>query len=344
MQLDITFRANFSCYANENKNVCGHVILLYKFELTGLKTGASLRPDRIDFMLSKAIQAKLKMLPVFNNGKGTIKHSASLIAILVLCILFQFVGNVHSMTSFEKDITLKYSEKVTLDRFRERVAHRLTHDYMKQDIWLVRWLRARDFNMDQAEQMLKENLRWRKANRMDTSLAEDWSEFREKYPYNLDTINKQGMPSDWDLRAITIAGRSSQFIRYIDMIMEDAAETVRRFQSQGKNVTQFDFLVNMDNYNVITQGCGQCLQFYIALVNGGENHYPGLADKIVLINSPPIFGLVLQVIRPLMSRTTRESLKVLGQDKTQWTKVLWSIADRSQLRPEYGGTFRRKGE
>ncbi|ODM91318.1 SEC14-like protein 2 [Orchesella cincta] len=189
--------------------------------------------------------------------------------------------------------------------------------------------------MDQAEQMLKENLRWRNQTH-----AEDWSEFREKYPYNLDTINKQGMPiltgniGDWDLRAIAISGRSSQFIRYIDMIMEDAAETV----------TQFDFLVNMDNYNVITQGCGQCLQFYIALVNGGENHYPGLADKIVLINSPPIFGLVLQVIRPLMSRTTRESLKVLGQDKTQWTKVLWSIAERSQLRPEFGGTYRRKGE
>lgn len=67
--------------------------------------------------------------------------------------------------------------------------------------------------------------------------------------------------------------------------MEDATTTLRKMQSQGKNVTQFEFLVNMDNYNVIQHGCLQCLAFYLGLVNSYESHYPGNVNHIILFNS-----------------------------------------------------------
>lgn len=41
----------------------------------------------------------------------------------------------------------------------------------------------------------QQNLKWRKANKMDTILQEDWTEFHDKYPYYLDTFAKNGSPS-----------------------------------------------------------------------------------------------------------------------------------------------------
>ncbi|ODM91313.1 Retinal-binding protein [Orchesella cincta] len=148
----------------------------------------------------------------------------------------------------------------------------------------------------------------------------------------------------WDLRAAAFSGHSTQLIRYIESIMEDAATTIRKFQSEGKNVSQFDYIVNMENYNVVQQGCRQCLPFYVTLVNSAESHYPNLANKIWLINTPPIFQVVLRLLRPLMSPVTQEVVKVFGQDKVKWKKALIEIADKSQLRPEYGGTFMQDKE
>ncbi|ODM91320.1 SEC14-like protein 2 [Orchesella cincta] len=63
---------------------------------------------------------------------------------------------------------------------------------------------------------------------------------------------------------------------------------------------------------------------------------------MVLYNTPGVFELVLRVIRPLMSQVSRDSLKVYGQDKAQWSKALLNTADKTQLRPEYGGVYRKQ--
>lgn len=55
-----------------------------------------------------------------------------------------------------------------LDQLRTNVDDILmpSHD----DYFLLRWLRARNFNVSQAESMLRENLQWRKQNSVDTIL------------------------------------------------------------------------------------------------------------------------------------------------------------------------------
>jgi len=269
---------------------------------------------------------------------------------LLSLVLLGYCGELFTLvaSTVEKDLTLTFQQKLTLDKFKKRMVGRLPHEYMKQDIYLIRWLRARNFNIDQSEAMLNENIKWRKANKMDSILQEDWSEFHEKYPYYLDTTSKDGSPilsgnfGDWDIRGIALAGRMPHLIRYLVKGMEDAVTLVRKMQDQGKNVTQFDFLVNMDNYNIVQHGCLQCVSFYLALINNYENYYPGFANRIALFNTPPVFEVVLRVIRPIMSQITRQSLRVYGQDKGQWNKALWAIADKSQLTPEYGGTYKRE--
>jgi hypothetical protein len=265
------------------------------------------------------------------------------LAILGILVIGE-ISRIAQAVSIEEDLTITGQEKDALEKLRGRVAAKVPHDYMKQDIYLIRWLRARNLDVNQAETMLIDNLKWRKENKMDTILKEDFTEFDREYPYQIRFRDKEGKPiitgnfGDWDLRKLAIAGKLPMLNRHIDRAFENATQSVRNLQGEGQLVAQFDFIINMENYNLQQQGCLQCLPFYLYLVNTYENHFPGHADKIMLINTPAIFELILTVLRPIMSPLTRQTLKVYNTNKQQWQAELLRIVDKDELPIEYGGT------
>ncbi len=56
------------------------------------------------------------------------------------------------------------------------------------------------------------------------------------------------------------------------------------------------------------------------------------------INTPQVFEVVLNLIRPIMSPQTREALKVYNNVKDEWEPVVYADIKRDQLVKEYGGT------
>lgn len=98
-------------------------------------------------------------------------------------------------------------------------------EYMREDIYLIRWLRgtsfnpqfakkslpliiyrsdcickAANFNLDTAEEMLIRNFKWRKQKNMDHILEEDFTDIIEEYsPMYVDITDKKGQPGDFIL-------------------------------------------------------------------------------------------------------------------------------------------------
>lgn len=167
----------------------------------------------------------------------------------------------------------------------------MPHNYMKTDDYLCRWLRAREWNVEQAEQMLRENLKWREENKIDTIGDEDWSDLQEDYPYTRDTRDKLGRPvgtisiGPWDIRAASYAGKMPRMHRYIAKLMEEATQGLYELQGMGINVTQWKVLLNLDGFGIRTHACTSCLSLYQTFASTYEDHYPGYADVFVLINS-----------------------------------------------------------
>ncbi|ODM91443.1 SEC14-like protein 2 [Orchesella cincta] len=270
----------------------------------------------------------------------TMKYPIFLVAILSVTLRSWLVSGV----SVEEDLTLTASQKRALDRFKAKVINKLPENFMKQDIYLIRFLRAKSFDVNMAENLLLDDIKWRKENSISRIHEEDFSDVEEDYKAYVESFDREGKPiitanfGDWDIRKAVISGRMRRLEHYIDRTFEIATRKVRQLQAQGKNVTQWDYIINMNNYNVLQHGCVPCLPFYIYLVNSYEKHFPGNADKIMLINTPPVFEVVLSVIRPLMSPLTRRALKVYNQDKSQWQPQLFKYVSPSELPPEYGGT------
>ncbi|KAL3204578.1 hypothetical protein MRX96_011577 [Rhipicephalus microplus] len=67
------------------------------------------------------------------------------------------------MSGYLGDLSMR--QQATLDKFREAVAdvRKTSHT----DAFLLRWLRAREFDVTKAERMYRHDLEWRKDNGFD---------------------------------------------------------------------------------------------------------------------------------------------------------------------------------
>ncbi|XP_021964963.1 phosphatidylinositol/phosphatidylcholine transfer protein SFH2 [Folsomia candida] len=245
----------------------------------------------------------------------------------------------------EEELRISPKELAALQQYKQIILPRLKHDYMKTDLYLIRFLRAANLNLKDAEQRMIDNLKFREENNLEGILSEDWSDIENDYPYSTDTVDKEGRPivsfslGDWDLRKGIVQGKRDRVIRYLDKAFEDVALQIREKQARGENVTQAIFLINLANFNLAQQGCFQCLptiyQYFLHQV-----HFPNLSDKIILVNTPGLFETVLQLLQPIMAPETRVALRVFGPDKDKWRNYLYSLVDKNQLYTEFGGTRR----
>lgn len=272
---------------------------------------------------------------------------------VVLVIAFSYLSfNILVVRgkSAEEDLRLTAKEYQALAQFKDVMKNRLEkeHDYMKSDIYLIRWLRAKNLNIRQAEIMLMENLKWRKQYNIDAIHDEDWSDMFQDYPYTNDTFDRSGRPigafslADWDFRKAVTSGRQVRLFKYMIKLLDEATNAVLRLQSEGKNVTQWKVLMNMDGFNLVQHGCGTCLPGFTYFVQAYENFYPGFADAIVTINTPAAFHTILTLVRPVFTPLTRDTLKVFGSNKAQWMDYLDKEISRDQRYPDFGGTRQHK--
>ncbi|CAL8068092.1 unnamed protein product [Orchesella dallaii] len=271
-----------------------------------------------------------------------------------ILFVLNFLGTLIALgksedNAIDRDVLLTLKQKQALDAFKYRISPILPHDYMKEDIYLVRWLRARNFNIPQAEDMLKTHLRWRKATNMDRLRMKDFADISSKYPVYVDTFDKNGAPviiaanGQWDLREAHLTGNGQRLLLFIDKAMDEAASLIRKAQQEGKNVTRFHWVLNQEGFNLIQHGCPRCFLSIVHFLNSYENNFPGLMDKLIVINAPRSIQVVAPIVRATSS-TFESRVQLFSTNKAEWVKYLLEFIDEDQLTEEYGGSRVRQSE
>ena len=80
-------------------------------------------------------------------------------------------------------------------QFRKMVKPILLEDYMSSDLYLLPYIRARNFNLGEAKEMIAKTMQWRKSNKMDKILSENFQKFRREFPVFFEGVDKDGRPS-----------------------------------------------------------------------------------------------------------------------------------------------------
>ena len=90
----------------------------------------------------------------------------------------------------------------------------------------------------------------------------------------------------------------------------------------------------MDIRSLGLSDCGGDVRNYFNLVSVMGKNFPERIDKIIVINVPAAFGMVWNIVAPLLDRNVRERVSIFRED---YTLALEELIAPENLPREYGG-------
>ncbi|OXA39509.1 SEC14 cytosolic factor [Folsomia candida] len=239
------------------------------------------------------------------------KFNSTFAVLHILLILY-----MTRLSSQSESLTVTKSQKQKLDKFKEAVETiKFPQEWMKDDLNLLRYLKARGWDVQRAKDMIQETVKWWKDYGMDNIHNEDWSQYERSDPYQIDGVDKEGKPimlyalGEWDLRQAAIQGRLKTLVRWVIKGTDEIHRKTRDLFKQGKiNGTQWSLIANIDKFN-------------------SQQHL-----------SLDSFDAALNIFRPLFTPSSRKALKVFSSNKETCLAYLLAKIDPDQLPEAYGGT------
>ncbi|XP_037126173.1 SEC14-like protein 2 [Syngnathus acus] len=229
-----------------------------------------------------------------------------------------------------------------LRQFRERIQDVLAQLPAQHDHFLLRWLRARNFNVQKSEAMLRKHIEFRKRMEVD-SIISDWRppEVIEKYlSGGMCGYDRDGSPVWYDVigpmdpKGLFLSASKQDFIRSkirdCEMLQRECLAQSRKL---GKTVESITMIYDMEGLGLkhlwkpAIQTYGEILQMF-------EDNYPEGLKKLFVIKAPKLFPVAYNLVKHFLSEITRQKIFILGAD---WQQVLLGHIDAEQLPVVYGG-------
>lgn len=247
------------------------------------------------------------------------------------------------MSGYLGDLSEKQEQ--ALNEFKRRI----------QDIWkeeftdhfLLRWLRAREFDINKAEYMLRQNQIWRRENNIDSVLETyQWPQVLKTYfPGGMCNHDRSGRPV-WIMRfgnadykgMLECVPKEEMFKVCYYQIEQMFADMRRQSKMQGKNVETVTILCDYDNFSLNQVYSFKAIEFLREMAAQYEANYPEMLERCFFINTPSFFPIFWKIFRTFLSEKTATKVEVFPRDV--WKSALVKYVDPSQLPVHWGGEVR----
>uniref|UniRef100_A0A667WF05 SEC14-like lipid binding 8 n=1 Tax=Myripristis murdjan TaxID=586833 RepID=A0A667WF05_9TELE len=217
------------------------------------------------------------------------------------------------------DLSPKQAE--VLQQFRERVQDILPQLPAQDDHFLLRWLRARNFNIQKSEAMLRKVI--------------------EKYlSGGMCGYDREGSPVWYDVigpvdpKGLFLSATKQDFIkskiRDCEMLQKECSLQSQRL---GRNVESITMIYDVEGLGLkhlwkpAIETYGEILQMF-------EDNYPEGLKRLFVIKAPKLFPVAYNLVKHFLSEITRDKIFVLGDN---WQEVLLKYIDEEELPAIYGG-------
>nr|CAH0109448.1 unnamed protein product [Daphnia galeata] len=238
--------------------------------------------------------------------------------------------------------------KRTLTEFKERIQDCMTKLFDTRDEYLLKWLIARNYNLNDAEKMLRASLAWREANGIDE--VSNWTppEVLPKYfSFGKVGYDKFHCPvyvcaqGNMDLRGILQSVTKKDYMRYQAYMTEKVNKEMREESiSTGNNKScQMTFIADMENLSMRQMTFRPVMETGLEQTKIYELNYPENLRRIFVINAPKFFTFIFNAMKPFMHQATIDKMKIFGSDKEEWAAALLEDIEADNLPLHYGGTM-----
>ena len=218
-------------------------------------------------------------------------------------------------------------------------------DYF-DDYYLLKFLRARKFDLEKTIKMFRNFLEWRKKEDVDN--IEKNFHFTEKielqkvYPHGCHKVDKKGRPvyyqliSKIDIEKIFQITTEERLVRHFIQESEDFMKYKFHICSKvaGKHIDQFFTILDLDGIG-IKHLIGSTRNVLMLSMKLGQDYYPENMAKMFMVNVNPFFGMIYTLIKNFLDKKTTDKIELLGKE---YREKLLEYVDEENLPTFFGGT------
>lgn len=235
-------------------------------------------------------------------------------------------------------------------------AEKLNFDIDGEDAFLklLRFLRARKFNVKNAFTMIKDDVLWRsEQNRINLSkesaqevLNCNIGEIYRYFPVWFQGFDKQMRPVSyrqfgkfeiWNVLKLTTIER---LIRFHAWETEQALRSMYSLSAtSGYNIETFVLVIDAAGWNM-KLATADAFAFIKGMATTDSDHYPERLGTMVIINAPSVLSFAWRVVQGFLDSVTKEKIKILSTNPEEWQPILQHLIDIDQIPQQYGGRAR----
>jgi len=211
---------------------------------------------------------------------------------------------------------------------------------------LLRFLRARNLDVNAAKKQLIETMAWRKANKVDDILLgenrHDRNEavYREFCPHSNHYFDKLGRPVYYELTGkIRVPDVLNKGVSADDMVVRHIRQqelTILRMQESEKKcnrqIEKQIIVLDLEGLSMYPDPTAMGIFKRILAID--RKYYPERLSQFFLINCPWFFTGIWSMISPWLDPVTVKKFRVLSAD---YQSELKSIIDEDNLPVNFGG-------
>ncbi|CAN6689369.1 unnamed protein product [Malus baccata var. baccata] len=214
------------------------------------------------------------------------------------------------------------------------------------DVVLLKFLRAREFKVNEAFEMLKKTLQWRKESKIDSILDEDVCADLSSAAY-LNGVDREGHPVCYNIFGVfdneelyrkTFGNeeKRGQFLRWRLQLMEKSVQKLDLRPGGATSLLQINDLKNSPGpakkeLRIATKQAVGLLQ----------DNYPELVAKNIFINVPFWYYALNALLSPFLTQRTKSKFVVARPAKV--TETLLKYIPAQEIPAQYGG-FKRDND
>ncbi|CAO1334850.1 unnamed protein product [Diamesa tonsa] len=247
--------------------------------------------------------------------------------------------------NFAKTPDLPDDQKFALMKFRRQISDIMNPDY--DDHYLLRWLRARQWNVANAEKMLRDAIKTQ--NKWGVADIESWQApvvFKDHIAHGCTGFDKDGSPiiivpfSGIDMWGLLHSSTKSDFIRNLIQLLEKFMKiALEQSKIHGPEARKFVVIFDMDNFNMKQYAWRPAAELVIQIIQMYSNNYPEILKYCCIINAPKIFSFAFNIVKKFLDEYTLSKIHIFKCNKNKWLPAILERMDSSNFPAYYGGTL-----
>ncbi|XP_068148574.1 SEC14-like protein 2 isoform X1 [Drosophila tropicalis] len=234
-------------------------------------------------------------------------------------------------------------QRQTLEQFRKQMSDVLvdTHD----DYFLLRWLRARKWNLEAAEKMLRASLKTRAMWNVDN--IEKWDApraLKEYLPYGLIGYDNEGSPVlvcpfyNFDIWGMMHCVTRFEFQKYLVLLIERFMKSAyEQSLKHGWKARQLVVFFDMQDVNLKQYAWRPAAECVISSVKQYEANFPELLKMCYIINAPKLFSVAFNIVKKFLDENTTSKIVIYKTGVDKWQQQLFSHVDPKDFPKAWGG-------